>query len=114
MSYTVLDRDNLPHDGSTYDFEGAQYDDTDVSFIWVDMQPGDSVRLHKHPYKEVFIIQEGSSTFTVGSEMLEGRAGQIIIVAADVPHKFINSGSGRLKQIDIHVSKKIVTEWLED
>jgi mannose-6-phosphate isomerase-like protein (cupin superfamily) len=78
------------------------------------MQPGDSVRLHKHPYKEVFIIQEGVSTFTVGSETLEAQAGQIIIAPANVPHKFVNSGSGRLKQIDIHVSKKIVTEWLED
>src|SRR5262245_39295050 len=114
MSYTIIDRGSLPHDVSTYDFEGAQYGNTDVSFIWVDMQPGENVRLHKHPYKEVFIIEEGSSTYTVGSTTLEAHAGQIIIVEAETPHKFVNSGTGRLRQIDIHVSKKIVTEWLED
>lgn len=114
MNYTVLNRDELPHDKQTFEFEGSQYDDTEVSFIWVDMLPGGSVRLHKHPYKEVFIIQEGTATFTVGSILLEAHAGQIIIAPADTPHKFRNSGDGPLRQIDIHVSKQFITDWLED
>lgn len=114
MDYILVNRDELPSDGNTYDFEGSQYDDTDVSFIWVDMPPGAKVRMHQHPYKEVFIIEEGSSTFTVGSDRLEAHAGQVIVVPAGVPHKFANSGQGRLRQIDIHVSKTISTQWLED
>ena len=114
MSYILLNRDELPRDGSTYEFEGTRYDDTGVSFIWVDMPPGGSVRLHQHPYKEIFIVQEGLSTFTVGSTTLEAQAGQIIIVPANTPHKFANSGTVRLRQIDIHVSKTYITEWLED
>lgn len=113
MDYTLLNRDDLPGDGSTFDFEGAQYD-TDVSFIWVDMQPGENVRLHSHPYKEVFIIQDGQSTFTLGAETLVAHAGQIIIAPADVPHKFFNSGATPLRQIDIHVARHVVTHWLED
>jgi mannose-6-phosphate isomerase-like protein (cupin superfamily) len=70
------------------------------------------VRLHKHPYKEIFIILEGVSTFTVGSTKLEAHAGQIIIVPADVPHKVMNLSDKRLKQIDIPVSKQFVTHWL--
>jgi hypothetical protein len=31
-----------------------------------------------------------------------------------VPHKFVNSGDGRLRQIDIHANATFVTEWLED
>ena len=114
MNYTLLNRDELPRDENTYEFEGIHYQDTEVSFIWVDMPPGGSVRLHKHLYKELFIIQEGVSTFTVGSTEMEAVAGQIIIVPADVPHKFVNNGQVQLRQIDIHVNKEFITDWLED
>lgn len=114
MTYTLIDRDELPFDGNTYEFIGSQHQDTEVSFIWVDMPPGESIRLHKHPYKEMFIIQEGESMFTVGSETIEAHAGQIIIVPAEVPHAFRNSGKLQLKQIDIHVNKDFITDWLED
>ena len=110
----LLNRDELPFDGNTYEFEGFQYQDTEVSFIWVDMPPGGFVRLHKHPYKEIFIIQEGVSTFIVGSETLEAHAGQIIIVPAEVPHKFTNRSDQRLKQVDIHVNKEFITDWIEE
>ena len=114
MSYTVLHRDDLPYDGNTYEFQGIEHQATHVSFIWVDMPPGGAIRLHKHPYEEIFIIQEGISTFTVGSVTLEARAGQIILVPAEVPHKFMNLSDKQLKQIDIHVNKQFVTDWLED
>jgi mannose-6-phosphate isomerase-like protein (cupin superfamily) len=54
------------------------------------------------------------STFTVRSARLEARAGQIIIVPAEAPHKFANLSDRQLKQIDIHVSKQFITQWLED
>lgn len=34
------------------EFEGYLYGDTEVSFLLVDMQPGEGVRLHQHPYAE--------------------------------------------------------------
>jgi mannose-6-phosphate isomerase-like protein (cupin superfamily) len=113
MNHTVLNRDELPRDEHTYEFVGAQYHDTEISFIWVDMRPGGKIRLHKHPYKEIFIIQEGIATFTVGSAILEAHAGQIIIVPAEVPHKFMNSSDRQLKQIDIHLNSQFITDWLE-
>ena len=58
-------------------------------------------------------MQEGTATFTIGSTTLEAHAGQIIIAPPDMPHKFMNSGNGRLKQIDIHVSRQFITDWLE-
>jgi mannose-6-phosphate isomerase-like protein (cupin superfamily) len=114
VNYTILHRDDLPYDGNTYEFQGIQHQDTNVSFIWVDMPPGGTIRLHKHPYPEIFIIQEGKATFTVGSTMLEARDGQVILVPAEVPHKFMNLSDKQLKQIDIHVSKQFVTDWLEE
>jgi mannose-6-phosphate isomerase-like protein (cupin superfamily) len=50
----------------------------------------------------------------VGSVTLEARAGQILIVPAEVPHKFMNLSDKPLKQIDIHVNKQFITDWLED
>ena len=114
MSYIVVNEDELQNSGNTAEFEGYLYGDTDVSVILVDMQPGEGVRLHKHPYKELFIIQEGVATYTVGTATLEARAGQMIVAPADTPHKFVNSGEGKLRQVDIHLSKRFVTEWLEE
>lgn len=114
MSYIVINKDELEHTGNTSEFEGYLHGNTDVSFILVDMQPGEGVRLHKHPYQEIFILQEGVATYTVGTTTLEARAGQIIIAPADTPHKFINSGEGKLKQVDIHLSKRFITHWLEE
>ncbi len=113
MNYTLFHRDDLPYDGNTYEFQGI-HQDTNVSFIWVDMPPGGAIRLHKHPYEEIFIIQEGTATFNVDSVTLEARAGQIIIVPAEVPHKFMNLSDKQLKQIDIHINKQFITDWLED
>lgn len=114
MPYTLIKRDDLPKDGNTFEFEGMGFSSTQVSFIWVDMPSGDAVRLHRHAYQEIFIIQEGSATFTVDGAVIEGTEDDIILVPAGVPHGFVNSGAGRLKQIDIHVSPTIKTEWMED
>jgi mannose-6-phosphate isomerase-like protein (cupin superfamily) len=62
--------------------------------------------------------QEGIATYTVGTTTgtttLEARAGQIIIAPADMPHTFVNSGDGKFRQVDIHLSTRFTTEWLED
>ena len=84
-----------------------------VSVIVVDAPPGGGPKLHRHPYEEVFVVQEGSATFTAGDEVIEARGGQVVVVPAGVAHKFVNSGTGRLRQVDIHASDHFVTEWLE-
>jgi quercetin dioxygenase-like cupin family protein len=44
------------------------------------MPPGDTVRVHQHPYKEILIVQDGVATFMIGADTLEAHAGQIVIV----------------------------------
>jgi mannose-6-phosphate isomerase-like protein (cupin superfamily) len=95
------------------EFQGFRHG-AGVSFIVVEAPPGDGPRLHRHPYEEVFVVQEGSATFTAGDEIVEAHGGQVVVVPAGVPHKFVNTGAGRLRQIDIHASERFVTEWLED
>ena len=84
-----------------------------VSVIVVDALPGGGPRLHRHPYEEVFVVLQGSATFTVGDDVIEARGGQVVMVPAGMAHKFVNSGAGRLRQVDIHASDHFVTEWLE-
>ena len=114
MNYVVINQEELRRDGNTYELEGYEHGDTNISLILVDMAPGDGPRLHSHPYAEVFVVHEGQATYTVGSNTLEVRAGQIVIAPPSVPHKFINTGAGPLRQTDIHLSKQFITEWLED
>lgn len=115
QDYVVLDREALPSDdGYTYEFEGRRFAQTEVSFIWVDMPPGEGVRLHEHPYEEIFVIQEGSATYTVGPALLAAHAGQAIVVPANTPHKFVNTGDGPLRQVDIHASREFITRWLKE
>ncbi|MGZ4340065.1 MAG: cupin domain-containing protein [Gaiellaceae bacterium] len=41
-------------------------------------------------------------------------SGDTVIVQADQPHAFTNSGTERLRQIDVHLSPRFRTEWLDD
>jgi mannose-6-phosphate isomerase-like protein (cupin superfamily) len=110
----VIDKQELPHGGSAYRFEGYSYGDTNVSFFLSETLPGRGPVLHKHPYAEVFVVQEGDLTFTVGDASVEATGGQIVVAPAGVPHKFVNSGTGQARHIDIHTSRRMTTEWLED
>jgi mannose-6-phosphate isomerase-like protein (cupin superfamily) len=69
-------------------------------------------RLHQHPYAETFIIRRGWATFTVGSEQVQGHAGQVIVVPANTPHKF-STGPEGYEAVHIHANPRFVTEWLE-
>ena len=110
----IVDQSDLPSAGWSSDFEGYLYGGAPVSIILVDVPPGDGPRLHRHPYMEVFIVQEGTAMFTVGDATYDVGAGQIVIAPADAPHAFVNSGTGPLRQTDIHCHDRFITEWLED
>ncbi len=103
----VVNKDELARGKTARWFEGYRYGDVDVSFFLVDSPPGGGAVLHTHPYEEVFVTLEGNATFTVGDDTIEVGAGQIVVAPAGVPHKFVNSGNGPLRQVDIHPSGRI-------
>lgn len=107
--YMVVERDQL----ADSELQGYQFGGANVCLIFIDVEPGEGPRLHRHPYEEIFIVLEGRATYTAGSDIVEARAGQVLMVEPGVPHRFVNSGDGRLRQIDIHASDRFVTEWLE-
>ena len=94
-----------------FELEGEAHG-TSVSFILVDMPPGEGVRLHTHPYAEIFIVQEGHVTYTLGRATIDVVAPRTLIGPGNVPHGFTNVGDVRLKPVDIHLNPKFITEWL--
>ena len=110
----LIGNEELPNNGSVQKFESYQYSDVDVSFFLSDTAPGKGADLHRHAYDEVFVVQEGELIFTVGEATIEATGGQIVIAPAGAPHKFVNSGTRRARHIDIHTSRRMITDWLED
>jgi mannose-6-phosphate isomerase-like protein (cupin superfamily) len=114
MDVRIIKQRELPSTKIARDLVGADFGGVGVSIIFVDAPPGRGPRLHKHPYEEIFVLLEGEATFRAGDQELRATAGDIVIMPPETPHAFTSSGSGRLRQIDIHVSPAFRTEWLEE
>lgn len=104
--------DELPKDVVSRDFIGEQHGGVGACVLFVDAAPGEGPRLHRHPYVEILIVLEGTSTFDDGAAKRIVAAGEMAVVDAGQAHAFTNSGEGRLRQIDIHLSPSFATEWL--
>jgi len=89
---SFIDLEQLPFVGMSYEFVGETQ----------------GPPLHKHPYVEVAFTLEGRATITVGDEQREVKAGGIVVIPANVSHRFVNSGDTLLRQIDIHASPRFI------
>jgi quercetin dioxygenase-like cupin family protein len=47
-----------------------------------------------------------------GTDQLVGHAGQVLVVPAQTPHKFVTGPDG-YEGVHIHANVRFVTEWLE-
>ena len=108
---SVVRIESLLDSGSSHRFDGAEHD-APVSFFLTHSEPGEGPGLHHHPYTETFIIEEGQATFTLGEETIVANAGEIVVTPANVPHAFVNSGSGLLRSVNIHPVPEMETVWL--
>jgi quercetin dioxygenase-like cupin family protein len=107
----IIKQDQLPWSNIAHELVGTEHG-LEITILFVDAEPGRGPALHRHPYTEVLIVQEGQATFTVDGEQLEVVAGDIVVAHANQAHAFVNSGTGQLRQVDIHVSPSFSTEWL--
>lgn len=73
---------------------------------------GAGPRLHLHPYAETFVIRRGGATFTIGTEQVQGRAGQVLVVPAETPHTF-RTHAGGYEAVHIHPADRLAITWLE-
>ena len=104
---SFLTREQLPFVGMSYEFVGENQGAPFSAYI-VKAEPGKGPPLHTHPYVEVAFTIEGTATITVGDETREVKAGGIVVIPANTPHRFAKSGDTLLRQIDIHASPKFI------
>jgi mannose-6-phosphate isomerase-like protein (cupin superfamily) len=112
MSVRMVNAAELPLSNIARELVGADHGGLGACILFVDAPPGRGPSPHTHPYEEVLIVLEGEATVTVGDEEVVARAGDVVIVPADTPHAFTNTGDGPLRQIDIHLSPSFSTDWL--
>ena len=109
---TVLDIEQLRR-GGTLVFDGLDHGGVDTSFFLVRARPGSGPALHRHPYDEIWILDQGQVTFRAGDRTLAAGPGSIVIVPAGTAHSFRNTGSTPLHMTCIHPRPAMETEWLE-
>jgi quercetin dioxygenase-like cupin family protein len=110
----VIRQDELPFSRISREFVGADHGDAGACLIFVDAPPGRGPRLHRHPYAELFIVQDGQATFTADGAEREVGAGDLVVVPAGTPHKFVATGEGQLRMISVQPTPSFSTEWLEE
>jgi len=91
----------------SHEFVGETHGAPFSAYI-VSAEPGQGPPLHTHPYVEVAFTLEGSATITVGDETREVKAGSIVVIPSNMPHRFVNSGNTILRQTDIHASAQFI------
>jgi quercetin dioxygenase-like cupin family protein len=110
MSFTKVEQ--LPFAGMSHEFVGESQG-APISAYIVKAKQGQGPPLHTHPYVEVIFMVEGTATVIVGDETREAKAGGIVVIPANTPHRFVNSGDKILHQIDVHASPTFIQTNLE-
>jgi quercetin dioxygenase-like cupin family protein len=104
---SFINVEQLPFVGMSHEFVGER-EGAPFSAYLVKAKPGQGPPLHTHPYVEVAFTIEGTAMITVGKETREVKAGGIVVIPANTPHRFVNTGDTLLRQIDIHASPKFI------
>jgi mannose-6-phosphate isomerase-like protein (cupin superfamily) len=94
-------------------FNGEEHGIPAFSLMLAKIFPGEGPAWHRHSYDEAFVIAEGTATFTIGEDVVEASPGQVVLIPAGIPHSFVNSGEGMLRQTAVHASPSVTIEWLE-
>ena len=113
MAY-IVEKETLPGNATSRQFEGYLHNGANVSFFISSTPPGRGPGLHTHPYEEIFIVQAGTLTFTVGDETLEVSTEAVVVVLPGTPHKFTNTGDQIAHHVDVHTARQMQTTWLEE
>jgi mannose-6-phosphate isomerase-like protein (cupin superfamily) len=109
---SIIAFDALEHSEHAHEFVGGEHGDVPFCIILVHSQPGVGPKLHRHPYAEVFVVEAGQATFTIGHETVVVDAGRVVVSPAGEAHAFTNTGTTELRLTSIHGAGRFDTEWL--
>ena len=103
---------DLPFQGSSHQFVGADNGGVGISAFLLCALPGNGPGPHRHPYDEVQFVREGRGLYMVEGREFEVRAGDILVIKAGEVHSFRCIGDAPLVQVDVHLSPRFIQENL--
>jgi quercetin dioxygenase-like cupin family protein len=107
---TVIPIDDLRRSPAAVLLEGG--DDAALAIFVTEFERGQGPSLHFHPYPEVFLVEAGVGSFTVGDDELVVDGGHFVVVPAGVPHGFTGAGDETLRVISVHPSGTTEQTWV--
>jgi mannose-6-phosphate isomerase-like protein (cupin superfamily) len=110
----ILTFDELLNPNNSVEFEGADHGGAGASFFYLNAEPGRGPSLHKHDYPEICVTLEGQATFHGPGGEVEIGPDHVVVVPAGEPHGFKSSGHVPLRQLNIHVSPRLISQWLDE
>ena len=105
-------QEDLPFQGSSHQFVGADNGGVGISAFLLSALPGKGPGPHRHPYDEVQFVREGRGLYVVEGQEFEVGAGDILVIKAGEVHSFRCVGDGPLVQVDVHLSPRFIQENL--
>jgi len=108
----TFDFDDMQFSPTAWLFEGRPRADIGISVFVVRTPPGGSVELHVHPYSETFVLLDGNGRWTAGDDVVELHASQMLVVPANTPHGFRNTGVEPLLVVSVHESGTLEQTFL--
>ena len=94
--------------------EGRAFGLTNLTLTLGESPPGQGTRLHHHDCDEVIMVHAGRGTYTVGEETVEAGPGEVVIIPAGVPHRWVNHGQEPLVHTGVFPSSSFALEVVED
>ncbi len=76
-------------------------------------QPGTAIPLHSHNVEETVMVLEGEPTVVIGDARHDLKAGDVTWVPADIPHYFLNRGSGLMRIYWVYVGQEVTRTLTE-
>lgn len=108
----VFDLGDMEFSPTAWLFEGQPRAGVGISVFVVRTPPGKAVDIHVHPYSETFVLLEGSGRWTAGDDVVELGPNQMLVVPAETPHGFRNTGEGSLLVVSVHESGTLEQTFL--
>jgi quercetin dioxygenase-like cupin family protein len=95
-------------------FEGAAFGLAQLTVVVGESHPGQGVPLHRHDCVELIVVHAGRGNYTVGETTSEVGAGEVVVIPAGVPHRWVNHTAEPLVHTAIFPTDRFALEALAD